>query len=250
MNLYLWTPLLFLVISFVFSMLGMGGGQLYIPILFWLGLDFKGEAIPLGVFLNILTTSSASFTYIRKRLVDWRIALPFAVGMVLLPPLGTWADLVLPSKPIILIFALFTAAAGALILVGWKPKEGTLGGTGRVILGLAAGGILGFFTGLLGRGGGSFIVPLLIMAGLPGKIAAATSSVIVTAAALSTFLSHLFTAARPRWILWALCSLAVLAGSQAGSRLMAERMTSKAVNTVFALLLFGVAALLIVLDVL
>ena len=37
---YLAAPAFF-VIAFVFSMLGMGGSQLYIPILFWLGLDFK-----------------------------------------------------------------------------------------------------------------------------------------------------------------------------------------------------------------
>lgn len=30
-------------------MLGLGGSGLYIPILYWMGLEFKTEAIPLGM---------------------------------------------------------------------------------------------------------------------------------------------------------------------------------------------------------
>jgi uncharacterized membrane protein YfcA len=246
----LWVPLLFLGISFVFSMLGMGGGVLYIPILFWVGLRFKTEAIPLGVLLNVLTTASASVTYICDKLVDWRLALPFGLGMLVMPPLGAWADLTMPSKPVILLFALFTAAAGVLSLSGWKPKGAGMGPRQKLAMGLLAGAILGFFTGLLGRGGGAFVVPLLLMAGVPGKMAAATSSVVVTAAALSTFFAHLLTARNPRWGLWLLCCAAVLAGSQAGSRYMATQMKTKMVHTLFGLLLLAVAALLIVMDVL
>ena len=52
MSIFYLVPPLFFVIAFVFSMLGMGGSQLYIPILFWMGMDFKTEAIPLGMLLN------------------------------------------------------------------------------------------------------------------------------------------------------------------------------------------------------
>ena len=51
---YLAAPIFF-AIAFVFSMLGLGGSQLYIPILFWLGMDFKAEAIPLDM-LNIVNS--------------------------------------------------------------------------------------------------------------------------------------------------------------------------------------------------
>jgi uncharacterized membrane protein YfcA len=250
MTLYFTAPVLFLVIAFVFSMLGMGGSQLYIPILFWLGLDFKSEAIPLGLFLNIVSSSSAAFTYIRNRMVDWKIALPFAIGMLAMPPVGTWANISLPTRPVILIFALFTALAGALMLSGWKPKAGALTTRQRIVLGLVAGCVLGFFTGLIGRGGGSFVVPLLVMAGLPAKAAAATSSVIVTGSGLSGLLSHLAAATAPKWALWALCAAAVLVGSQAGSHLMAKKMKPGWVKIVFGTVLLGVAVLLIVKDVL
>ncbi|RKY40343.1 MAG: sulfite exporter TauE/SafE family protein [Candidatus Omnitrophota bacterium] len=243
-------PIIFFFIAFVFSMLGMGGSQLYIPILFWLGMDFKTQAIPLGMLLNVVNSSSAAFVYARKKLVDWRVAIPFGITMVTFAPLGTLVNINLPTKPVILIFAIFTATAAILMLSGWKPKAGKLSNRARLILGICAGGALGFFAGLIGRGGGSFVVPLLYIAGLTPKAAAATSAMVVTFSGSSSFLSHILTAAQPNWLLWILCVLAVFLGSQAGSRLMAKKLKSKAVRLIFGIVLLFVAAILIIKDVL
>ncbi len=245
-----WSPVIFFFIAFVFSMLGMGGSQLYIPILFWLGMDFKTQAIPLGMLLNVVNSSSAAFVYAGKKLVDWRVALPFGFAMVVFAPLGTWANIGLPTKPVILIFALFTAAAAILMLSGWRPKRGSLPYLQRLILGITAGGTLGFLAGLIGRGGGSFVVPLLYIVGLAPKAAAATSAVVVTFSGTSSFLSHIFTAARPQWGVWMLCVISVFTGSQLGSRFMASRLKSRSVKLVFSFVLLGVAGILIVKDVL
>jgi uncharacterized membrane protein YfcA len=245
---YLAAPI-FLAIAFVFSMLGMGGSQLYIPILFWLGMDFKTEAIPLGMLLNIVNSSSAALTYNRKKLIAWPVALPFAGTMIALAPVGVWLNVQLPVKPLLVFFALFTASAAALMLSGWKPKHGDLSPKGRLVLGLTAGSGLGTVAGLIGRGGGSFVVPLLYITGLEAKNAAATSAFVVTCSGVSSFISHLATAAQPQWGVWMACIVAVLIGSQLGSRLMAEQMKSRAVKKVFGGVLLGVAALMIVKDV-
>jgi len=47
------------VISAVFSMLGLGGGMLYVPIFKWMELPLKTVAIPLGLLLNGVTSVSA-----------------------------------------------------------------------------------------------------------------------------------------------------------------------------------------------
>jgi len=67
-------PIIFFIIAFLFSMLGMGGSQLYIPILFWVGLDFKTEAIPLGLLLNIVNSSSSAIVYSIKKMTVWTVA--------------------------------------------------------------------------------------------------------------------------------------------------------------------------------
>ena len=249
MNSIIFLPAFFFVIAFVFSMLGMGGSQLYIPILFWSGMDFKTQAIPLGLLLNIVNSTSAAVTYSGKKLVAWKIAMPFGLSMVLLAPVGTWFNINLPTKPIILIFAVFTALAAILMLSGWKPETENLTSRNRSLLSIGAGSILGFFAGLIGRGGGSFVVPLLYIAGLSPRSAVATSSIIITFAGISSFFSHVLTSANPDFFLWILCIVSVLAGSQIGSRFMANRLKSKSVKLIFGWVLLGIAFLLIIKDV-
>ncbi len=242
--------IMFFLISFVFSMLGMGGSQVYIPILFWFGLDFKTQAIPLGMLLNVVNSASAAITYYRKRLIDFRIGLLFGVSMILFAPLGTLFTLHLPIKIVITVFALFTAGAALLMLSGWRPKDGGLSARGRNSVGLVGGSVLGFFAGLIGRGGGSFVVPLLYICGLSAKNAAATSALAVTFSGTSSFISHLATAAQPQWSLWITCVVSVILGSQLGSRLMAQKMKQRHVKIVFGYILLAIAAVLLIKDVL
>jgi uncharacterized membrane protein YfcA len=249
MNILYFAPPAFLIISFVFSMLGMGGSQLYIPLLFWMGMDFKSEAVPLGMLLNLVNSTSAAITYGRKKLINWKVAIPFAITMIIFAPLGVWLNVKLPVKPLLIFFALFTAAAAVLMLSGWRPKQGMLSSKSMVLLGLSAGSGLGLVAGLIGRGGGSFVVPLLYIVGLDTKAAAATSALVITCSGLSSFISHLVTAAQPQWGIWITTMVAVLLGSQLGSRMKANRMLPRAIKLVFGWVLLGVAALILLKDV-
>jgi len=242
-------PLIFFCIAFVFSMLGMGGAQLYIPILYWMGLDFKTEAIPLGMLLNVVNSATAATTYTIKKIVDWRAALPFAVTMLILPAVGAWLNAQIPTKPLIAFFAVFTATAATLMLSGWKPKQGKMSSKGRIILGLSGGSILGLVAGLIGRGGGSFVVPLLYIAGLEAKAAAATSAFVVTCSGVSSFIAHLAIAAKPNWFIWTSCVVAVFLGSEIGSHVMAQKLKPKGVRMIFGIMLWGIALFLFVNDV-
>jgi len=246
LNLFYFTPPIFFAIAFVFSMLGMGGSQLYIPILFWMGMDFKTQAIPLGMFLNVVNSLSAVYTYGKEKLIEWRTAIFFGIFMVIAAPFGTMVNVSLPTKPVILIFAIFTGTAAILMLSGWKPKKSNLSPKVKIIVGIIGGSVLGFFAGLIGRGGGSFVVPLLYMVGLEPKIAAATSALVVTFSGSSSFISHIATAARPDWLVWTLCVIAVFLGSQTGSRLMATKLKSRSIKLVFGIVLLCVAFILII----
>jgi uncharacterized membrane protein YfcA len=185
---YLALPIFF-VIAFVFSMLGMGCSQLYIPIIFWRDMDLKTEAVPLGMLLNAVNSSSAAITYTRSKLIVWRVAFPFAIAMIAFAPPCVCLNVQLPAKP------------------------------------------------------------LLYIGGLQVRNAATTSALVVTCSGLSSFISHLATAAQPQWGVWIGTVAAVLLGSQIGSWLMASRMKSRAVKQVFGWVLLGMAALIFVKDV-
>lgn len=83
----------------------------------------------------------------------------------------------------------------------------------------------------------------VLVCALEAKAAAATSAVIVTGSGLSGFLAHLPTADL-HWDLTLATALAVLVGSQVGSRLMARKLKSRAVRVVFGVVLLGVATAL------
>ena len=244
MHLTLVAPLLFLAISFVFSMLGMGGSQLYIPILYWLGMSFKNEAIPLGLLLNVVTSASAAVTYYRHGLIRVRLAIPFALTMIVCAPLGAFINFSVSTKLVILVFALFALAGSILAATNWKPQKKVESKKAELILGITAGSILGLVVGFAGRGGGAMVVPILLMSGLEAKAAAATSSFIVTCAAISGLLGHL-PKAHFHPLLTVATIAAVVVGSQVGSRLMAGKMKPKGVRYVFAGVLFLVAVLLL-----
>lgn len=239
------TPVIFFVISFIFSMLGLGGGQLYTPILFWFGMDFKTQAIPLSLMLNLITTSSSSITYGLKKMIDWKVAIPFGAAMAVFAPLGTWLNLNLPVKPVIIIFAVFAAGAAILMLSRYKPKSYEISLKRRKILGISGGSGIGFLTGLTGLGGGSFVMPLLYTAGMETKLAAASSAFAATAGGTSGFLSHVLTAAEPQWIVWLLNMTAVIIGSQLGSRIMVSKLKAKSVKVIFGFMLLLVSAVLL-----
>jgi len=242
-------PLVVFCVAFVFPMLGMGGSQLYVPLLFWMGMDFKTEVIPLALLLNVVSSSSAALTYGRRRLIDWRTALPFACAAFLLAPVGARVNVALSPKTLIAAFAAFTALASAVMLSGWRPKTGLSSKPGKIMLGIGGGGTLGFVCGLIGRGGGSLVVPMLYLAGLDAKRAAATSVFIVVWSTTASFMSHVSLAARPDWSIWAPCIIAVLIGSQCGSRLMAAKLKPNAVRVCFGVVLGVIACVLIVKDV-
>jgi len=53
--------------------------------------------------LNVVNSGTAAVTYTRRKIVVWGLALPFAVAMILLPPVGEWLNFELPTKPPIAI---------------------------------------------------------------------------------------------------------------------------------------------------
>jgi len=249
LDILLVVPPAFFLIAFVFSMLGMGGSQLYVPILMWIGMDFKTEAVPLGMLLNLVNSGSAMVTYIRKGLVVWHVAVPFGLTMIAFAPLGTWLNIRLPAKPLLIVFAAMNALAAALMLSSWKPRRGRLSRRAVTAISLLSGSVLGTLAGLIGRGGGSFVVPTLYLGGLDPRAAAATSAFAVSASGLSSFTSHLVSAAAPRWGVWSTTAIAVLLGSHLGSRLMAEHLNPRMLRIVFGSVLLLVAGLILVKDV-
>jgi len=235
------TGLVFAV-SLVFSMLGLGGAMLYVPIFKWLELPLKTVAIPLGLLLNGATSLSAFLRYWREGLVDFRGGLPAAVSAVIAAPLGAWCMGYVPRDALLLIFAGFTALAGAYSLrAGAQEAAEPPSRQRRLLIGLGLGAGEGFVGGLLGVGGGFIVAPVLMALGFPTKRAVATTSFIVTFASISGFAAHA-AAGRFDPLLTGLTLAAAIAGAQAGAWFMATRAKPAWVKRFYGGLLLAVAA--------
>ena len=240
------TSLVFAV-SAVFSMLGLGGGMLYVPMFKWLELPLKTVAIPLGLLLNGVTSASALVRYAREGLVDYRGGLPAALAAMAMAPLGAHFTQSIPKNILIGLFAALTTLAGLYSLRGASREETPqpMSPRRRMAIGLALGGGEGFVGALLGVGGGFIVAPVLIMMGYGVKQAAGTTAFIVTFASVSGFAAHAAEGhIEPQ--LAVLTVFAALAGSQLGAWFMAKRAKPGWVKRLYAVLLLGVSAKLIV----
>lgn len=231
-----------LLLAFVFSMLGLGGAMLYIPVFTWFGLGMKSVAIPTGLLLNGVTALSASVFYLRARMVDVRASIPMIVTSFIAAPAGAVMTHVVPTQDLKVLFSIAMLAAAARMLMSTSKPEPTelLPFGKRALLTGAAGLFVGFVAGLLGIGGGFLFLPLLMAMGYPTKQAAATSSFVVVFSSFSGFVGHV-AEGHYDWPIMAIGLVAVIVGSQIGARIMKEKMKARWIKEMFAVLLLGVA---------
>lgn len=249
LSLYIVVALIAFGVSFLFSMLGLGGGQLYVPIFYWLGMDLITEAIPLSLLLNFVTQFSAASTYLRKRMVEIRTGLPLVGTLLVFPFLGAYFTHWIAPRTILLIFGVLLIVVALQTLLGIKPRKEELSPLEKTIIGLVAGSVIGIMVGLLGRGGGSFIVPVLLLIGFAPKRAAATSSFVVTFSTFSGFLGHLSTG-HIDWTLASVGAVAAIAGSQLGSHHMSNKLKGKTLKVIFASVLIFIGVEMIIKELL
>jgi uncharacterized membrane protein YfcA len=115
----------------------------------------------------------------------------------------------------------------------------------RIIGGGGIGVFIGFMAGLLGIGGGVFIVPLLIyLLKVPTKIAAATTIFVVIFSSFSGFIAHI-SLADTDWKFILIAAVFSFTAGQLGSRIMAEKLKGRTVRMLFGLVLLGFAFKLI-----
>jgi uncharacterized membrane protein YfcA len=235
-----------LLLSFIFSMLGLGGAMLYIPVFHWFGFDFKSVAIPTGLLLNGITVLSAAIYYLRAKMVDIKGSLPLIITSFVGAPVGAYFTRFFPTRTLILLFALAMVFAGGRMLVtsGRADKEQMMSCKWRLLLMGIGGFFIGFIAGLLGVGGGFLFVPMMLIIGYKTKQAAATSSFVVIFSSFSGFAGHV-AEGHFHWPLMVATTIAVIIGAQIGAKVMKEKMTAKWIKQMFAVVLLGVAVRLL-----
>ncbi len=228
--------------SFLFAMLGLGGGMIYVPVLKWAGFSVKEVAIPLGLLLNGLNTLLALIPFARKKLVDWKGGLAMAVAALVFAPVGAFSAKYVPVDALLILFAIAVlGAAIRMVFFAKSPEpEKMMDLKKRSIIGSGVGAFAGFTGGMLGIGGGFIIAPILMWMGYKTKEAAATTAFVVTFSSFSGYLGHM-AQGHFNWSLTIIVVIAVIIGSQLGGNFMSTRAKPKWVKSLYAAVLFVIA---------
>jgi uncharacterized membrane protein YfcA len=162
-----------------------------------------------------------------------------------LSPLGAYVSVGLNRVVLLRLFvALLFFAAAMMLFYTPKQKEAGSSKSKPVISGVSVGAFAGFLGGLLGVGGGNFIVPVLVWLGYNPKKASATAAFIVTFSSFSGFLGHASVGNISATLLGLTAAGSAL-GAMAGTWLITEKLKREQVKLIIGVVLLGIAAKMI-----
>lgn len=236
------SSLLVFVFTTVLTVAGVGAAFIIIPTFYWLGVPLA-EAMAIALLLNAISMSFASVNYIRYKLVNFKTATPIIILAVFFSPLGAYSTQYFSKNVLILIFVLFLVFAGSMMLFYLPKKKSEVSSLqGRELkTGIGLGIGAGYLGGLLGVGGGNFIVPALVWLGFDPKNASATTAFIVVFASLSGFFGHA-TLGNVNWSLLIFSAFGSIAGALVGSWLMHRKLEARQVKKIIGIVLYAIAA--------
>ena len=244
--------------GFMAGLLGVGGGMVLVPFITWIlasrGVDNElavKMAIATSMATIIFTSISSVRAHHKRGAVRWDIVQRLAPGIVLggfVASLGVFA--LLKGSFLAIFFALFVSFSATQMFLDKKPAPSRQmpGGAGQV----AAGGVIGFLSGLVGAGGGFVSVPFMTWCNVPIHNAVATSAALGFPIALANVVGYAIGGQSVPGLppaslgyIW-LPALAVIATCSVltaplGAK-AAHSLPVKQLKRVFASLLFGLAA--------
>ena len=218
------SSLIVLVIAIPFSMAGQGGGSTYVPILAIAGMQLR-EASATSLFIIMIASISATLIFGRKKMVDWKMLLWLSPPAILGSFAGGFVSRWVGISALTVIFASVLALAAFFMLrpaadgkkPGFVPQWFVWSRTDKnftyeVSMGvlLPSVVIVGFVAGMIGVGGGLFLLPLLVLLfGYPMRNAIGISTAYVGITALPGFIGHM--AAGDPFNIWIAIPLAAAA---------------------------------------
>lgn len=245
------------IVAFFYSNLGLGGGQLYVPIMvlfFGSALDMR-DIVPLSLTFAFVTMLTAAFTHNRRKLVDIRLGLTLAAAGLL----GVAAGVVFTiSVDQGIVKAGFTIL---LVVVATKmmhdlyqaKKDEVLSqaciSTKRRLAGIGISVLTGFLVGSFGIGGGVVSVPLIIYVfKCESRRAIGTSALmgaILTPAAFVAYLIAAEPGAATNYNLALILAPIVFVFAVIGSTWGLQKLKTRVVRTIFTAGVYLAAAIMI-----
>ena len=206
MNIWL-LALIILVIAVFMVMTGHGGGNFFIIALVLAGIDMHIAAASVQ-FILFTAAFFAMVVFGTKKFVEWKLALLMGILIGISAFAGGFFSDFVTGKTLKLILSVLLFILALLMLKpikgtpdqaaksGWsywpvKSFDNTVTYYVNLLIVIPTVLAFGFIAGMVGISGGSFMVPLLVLAcGVPMKNAVGTASTLIAVSALFGFAGH------------------------------------------------------------
>ena len=169
------------IAGIIAGLLGLGGGIIIVPALFFLFLKqgltaeiLMHMAVATSLATIVFTSLSSAWAHHRHGAVHWQVVRQFTPGIVVGCILGALAADQLKSDYLRIAFGVFEILVAIQIGFNLKPA-GTRSLPGQIPM-LFSGGVIGTLSTILGIGGGTLTVPFLLWCNENIRNAVATSS--------------------------------------------------------------------------
>lgn len=230
---------IFCLVAFFYASVGLGGGSSYTALLAVFGAS--AVTIPMvSLSLNLLVTTFGSVLFFQQKHTRLKLIAPFLVSSIPMAYVG--GALQVPKELFYILLWLSLLFAAWRIYLPGDAKPMALGAGGKMSLALIAGAILGLVAGIVGIGGGVYLVPLIILLGLgSAKEAAACGSVFIwvnSAAGLLARLQFNSINLTPFLLLFAAVFIGGLAGSYMGSARLVPQTMQKILGSILVVAVF------------
>ncbi len=225
---------LFFAVSIVYSSIGFGGGSSYLAILALTTITFT-QIRTTSLLCNLFVVSGNVLYYYRLNQLDLKKTIPIVSLSIPFAFLGGY----LKINETIFFILLGTLLILASIMMWYSKKNKTDYSKNNRIKNSFIGGIIGFFSGIVGIGGGIFLAPTLHLSNWDTtKKIASTSSLFILlnslAGLLGQFYNPNFTI---NWTLTLILLLTVLIGGQIGRSISQKKLTSNQIKKITSLLI-------------
>ena len=156
--------------------MGLGGGSSYTALMAIFGMNTL-EIPMISLTLNLFATSVGSYNFVRNNHAKLKLILPFLISSIPMAYVGGALRLPTEIFYFILLASLVLVAARMYI---WEQTtvKFNLGKVGKITISLIIGSVLGLIAGIVGIGGGIYLVPIIVILGLGTEKEAAACGVI------------------------------------------------------------------------
>lgn len=226
------------------GLLGGGGSLLTVPALVYLVGQTPQAAVTTSLAIVGANSLVGAFFHRSQGTLDWKVALTFGGAGILISYLSAKIAGHLPPAVLLVAFALLMLAIGIMLLLRRAHPFDATHPAKPLTLVLASGAGVGFLTGVLGVGGGFLVVPALVMlVGLPIRMAVGTSLLVIAMNSAAGFLGHAGNGSFDLLLTLIFASTG-LAGTFAGTKL-SNRISASKLQKAFAWFVIALALFLL-----